>query len=334
MPAQDRAMGNHDHTYKLLFAHPRMVRELLEGFVGGSWLPQLDFASLERVNGTYMSDDLRARADDIVWKVRCGEQHVYLLIEFQSSVEPFMAVRVLTYVGLLYQDLIRTRKSECEGGLPAVLPIVLHNGSSRWRAAEEIATLLQDVPDELRKHTPQLRYLLIDEGSFDDGELARDRNLVAMLFRLENCRQHDRLEELVSTLMDWLRNTEQDGLRRAFAVWLDRVILARLPGGPASTLDNLWEKQTMLSENFDRWEEEFRQEGRQEGRKEGLQQGEAAILTRLLQKRFGELPNEVRACLLNARLDQLEHWGERLLDVTSLNELFGADAVSAPGQSS
>ena len=110
-------MGDHDHSYKLLFAHPRMVRDLLEGFIGGTWLGQLDFATLERVSENYVSDDLRSRADDIVWRVRCGERHVYLLIEFQSSIEPFMAVRVLTYVGLLYQDLLRTKKSECDGGL-------------------------------------------------------------------------------------------------------------------------------------------------------------------------------------------------------------------------
>jgi hypothetical protein len=74
----------------------------------------------------------------------------------------------------------------------------------------------------------------------------------------------------------------------------------------------------MLSENFDRWEAEFRQAGQQKGR----QEGEAIMLTRLLQKRFGELPDSVRARLRDASSSRLEHWGERLLDVSSLNELF------------
>ena len=34
----------------------------------------------------------------------------YLLIEFQSTVDAWMAVRVMTYVGLLYQDLIRQKQ--------------------------------------------------------------------------------------------------------------------------------------------------------------------------------------------------------------------------------
>ena len=72
----------------------------------------LDFDTLERVSGDYISDDLRARADDIVWRVRCGSRRVYLLIEFQSRVDTFMAVRVLAYVALLYQDLIRAQDRE------------------------------------------------------------------------------------------------------------------------------------------------------------------------------------------------------------------------------
>jgi len=118
----------------------------------------------------------------------------------------------------------------------------------------------------------------------------------------------------------------QDSLRHAFAVWLDRVILARLPGGRVSTIDDLWEKQTMLAERFDEWEEELRQEGRQAGR----QEGESMLLIRQLQKRFGELPDSVRAHLRNAQPDQLEHWAERLLDVASLNDLFNDEWGAVP----
>jgi hypothetical protein len=263
-----------------------------------------------------VSDDLRGRADDIVWRVRCGEQHVYLLIEFQSSVETFMAVRVLTYVGLLYQDLIRAGEVARDGRLPAVLPIVLYNGSARWKAAEELSGLLQRVPTGLEGYGPQQRYLLIDEGSFDDSVLACDHNLVAMLFRIENCRQRNQIEPLVRTLVEWLRDSGQESLRRAFAVWLEKVILKRLSSESVSAMDDLREAQAMLSEQFDIWEEELRQEGRQEG--------EAKLLIRQLRKRFGELPDSVRARVSNAQPDQLEQWGERMFDVPSLGELFNA----------
>ena len=99
----------HDSGYTLLYSHAAMVRDLLRGFVPGAWVQVLDLAILERCSESYVSDDLRDRADDLVWRLRWGSDwlYVYLLLEFQSTVDPWMAVRIQTYLGLLYQDLIR-----------------------------------------------------------------------------------------------------------------------------------------------------------------------------------------------------------------------------------
>jgi hypothetical protein len=43
-----------------------------------------------------------------------------LLLEFQSTVDPFMAVRLLTYLGLLYQDLIKQGAFAASGKLVSV----------------------------------------------------------------------------------------------------------------------------------------------------------------------------------------------------------------------
>ncbi|OOC10173.1 hypothetical protein B1A74_07100 [Thioalkalivibrio halophilus] len=63
---------HHDNSYKLLFSHPEMVRDLLTGFVREDWVRELDFSTLEKVNGSYVTDELRDREDDIVWRVRWG----------------------------------------------------------------------------------------------------------------------------------------------------------------------------------------------------------------------------------------------------------------------
>ncbi len=50
---------DHDHSYKLLFSHRAMVEDLLRGFVREPWVQGLDFSTLEKVNGSYVTDDLR-----------------------------------------------------------------------------------------------------------------------------------------------------------------------------------------------------------------------------------------------------------------------------------
>jgi predicted transposase YdaD len=68
----------HDASYKLLFSHARMVEDLLRGFVHEAWVHDVDFTTLERVSDSQISDDLRSRRDDLVWRVRWGPNSLQL----------------------------------------------------------------------------------------------------------------------------------------------------------------------------------------------------------------------------------------------------------------
>ena len=113
-----------DASGKLLFSHPRMVEDLLGWFITGPWSDALDFATLENRSAAFVSDDLRRRHGDSLWRLRCGETWLYVALEFQSTVDRSMAVRLLTYAGLLYQDLYRRAEVSRDGKLPPVLPVV------------------------------------------------------------------------------------------------------------------------------------------------------------------------------------------------------------------
>ena len=129
----------HDAACKLLFSFPAMVRDLLAGFVPQEWADELDLSTLERWPESTVSEDLRQRHQDRVWRVRLRDRWLYVLVllEFQSTVDRTMAVRVLAYTALLYQDLLRVSSDP----LPPVLPIVLHHGRERWTAPEDVAGL-------------------------------------------------------------------------------------------------------------------------------------------------------------------------------------------------
>jgi len=322
---------DHDQSYKLLFSHSEMVADLLRGFVREDWVQQLDFDSLEKVSGTYVADDLREREDDVIWKVRWGQDwlYVYLLIEFQSTVDRYMAVRILVYLGLLYQDLVRSGNLAAEGQLPPVLPIVLYNGSRRWDAPVDVADLVVPMPGGLEAYRPRLKYFLLDEGSYADSELAPLRNLAAALFRMENSRTPQDVERVLAALVTWLQAPEQTSLRRAFTVWLKRVFLpGKLPGVEFGSINDLQEVQSMLAERVTEWTEEWKRQGMekglQQGRLEGRQEGEAALLLRLLELRFGPLDETSGARVRRADAETLLRWGEKVLTAASLEEVFKA----------
>ncbi len=72
----------------------------------------------------------------------------------------------------------------------------------------------------------------------------------------------------------------------------------------------------------EKWMQHGMVQGLLQGRLEGEQTGEAKALCRLLQKRFGPLPEDRLTRLQTASVDELEHWLDRALDADSLAEVF------------
>jgi len=168
-------MVNQDRGYKNLFSNKEMVRDLLVQFVDPEIVQELDLDldSMVREHSDFVSDDLRERIDDVVWRVKLKDRTLYLciLVEFQSAEDKWMAVRLLTYVGLLYDDLIKRRLVDDEG-LPPVLPVVVHTGTRRWNAPCALEALAAPVSSALSRYAPSLDYLLLDAAAYTDEELS------------------------------------------------------------------------------------------------------------------------------------------------------------------
>ena len=130
-------MNIHDVAYKDFFKHKEMVESLLTGFVREDFVSELNFSTLQQCSGSYITKDLRERMDDCVWKVKWRGRTSYLclILEFQSTPDPWMPVRIVTYTGLLWQDLIKTGELQVGDALPPVLPIVIYNGVGEWKVS-------------------------------------------------------------------------------------------------------------------------------------------------------------------------------------------------------
>ena len=327
---------DHDTGYKLLFSDKLMVRDLVQGFIDEPWLRQLDFDTLERVNGQYVSEDMRSREDDVVWRVRSGQDwlYLYLLIEFQSTDERYMALRMMVYVGLLYQDLLRQKRLAPTGLLPPVLPIVLYNGDPRWRSPTELSALLPKLPAFLAGLQPQMRYVLIDEGAYPEAMLLQQpRNLVASVFRLEQPLTLEQVKAAVDALELATRPHEYKTVRRLVAIWL-RALLKRNKKYPMllPELEDLQELRVMLSQRMEQWAEGFIAQGEQKGLEKGVLkgrlEGEARLLARQLSRRFGELPAWAAQRLNTASEAELTAWSDAVLEASSLSEVFAEPPAS------
>ncbi|WP_160165053.1 Rpn family recombination-promoting nuclease/putative transposase [Chrysiogenes arsenatis] len=266
----------HDSGYKQIFSHPWLVRDLLLGFVKYDWVQELDYETLEPYTETRITDDYRGKYNDCVWRLRFrGEWlYLYLFLEFQSSEDYFMSVRFLTYVGLLYQDIIKSEKLGKGDKLPPIMPLLIYNGTKAWQAPTEVSRLIDPVHPVLRRFTPQLQYFLLDEGRVPSNELETGAtNLVAELIKLEMTHPKE-LRLQVSALAHVIADPKYAEIRRTFAIWLKRLIRRRYPDMEVPEIDEITEESSaMLAERLDMWLKEKRDEGVRIGEMRGLLAG-------------------------------------------------------------
>lgn len=333
-------MSSHDESYKLLFSHPQMVADLLQGFVQAPWVAELDFTTLEAVKSSFVSSSLKRREEDVIWRVRWKDRwlYLYLLLAFQSTPQHFMAIRVAVYVGLFYQDLIKEQKLTSADRLPPVLPIVIYNGDTRWHAPTQSKHLIESVSG-LDQYQLQVEYLLLDEGKYSDEALSPLQNLVAALFRLENSHSEPEIQVVLNLLIDWLADPAQESLKQAFVNWLKWVLLPRrLPQVEIPELKTLQEMNTMLAERVQQWyaEAERRGElrgelrgeqrgwakGAMEGEVRGEVRGKAMALWQLLEIRWGSVPETFKQQLLELTSEQLSECLTRVWTAQSLEEVW------------
>jgi putative YhgA-like transposase len=306
-----------------------MVEALLRGFLDETWCERLDFSSLERVGNSFISEDLRERHSDLIWRVRFGETggdwvYVYLLLEFQSTSDSFMGVRILTYVALLLEDIIRKENLKAGERLPLILPIVIHSGQGRWRGPLRLESLFVPVPKELKRYLPRLTYLLIDERRLDLNRPELKRNPAAAFFRVETNDRVDALPRLYHQLQDLLPPGDS-ALWRTVRAWFMRVVQRIAPGSIIPEEVTL-EEASMLEENLLRWQEEARREGHREGEIRGLQ----TMLLDQLTQRFGRLPAQVRRQVeATASLSELRKLGRKVLRAKTLAAMGLGSSVAS-----
>ena len=316
-------MGQHDRSYRAFFAHLRMVQDLLRDIVGERWVDLIDLDSGEQVNASFVSPRHEKRESDVIWKFlrKSGEEpvYVYILMEFQSRPDPTMPVRLMGYVSHFYQNLIANQGAAGRRRLPLVIPVVVYNGQERWNEATDLGSMLGPLDPSAEVYRPQLRYKLVDEASYPREVLAALRTPVAELFSIGRSRNWAEVFRSVQRLRLIILPGEES-LSRAFETWLQRVVLPRL-GLPEETAEPLTLEgfETMLADTIDRWNRELREKSLQEGAREG----EARVLLRQLQLKFGDVAPGIAERMRAADSDQLLAWSERVLTAESIADVFG-----------
>jgi predicted transposase/invertase (TIGR01784 family) len=291
----------HDSGYKILFANRTIFRQLIETFVPEAWVQEADFDRCEKVDKSFVAEHYKATESDLIYKVplRDKEVYIYVLMEFQSTVDRFMTLRVLHYLSSFYLDYVQSGRRVRT--LPPVFPIVLYNGDRKWTAPTRIEELV-NRHDLLGRFGVSFEYFKIAENEFSRERLLKIRNIVSTLFLAETHydievlsqelvalfdRQVDK--QAVSLFLNWFRQlAEHDRIEESDYEVLSRVYTDRE------------EVQSMLANAIRRERQKIYEEGRKEEQyriaramlAEGMSLEQIARITGLSEKEVRDLQRE------------------------------------------
>ncbi len=268
-------MNIHDSGYKKLFSNRTIFRQLLETFVNQEWVHSLDFDTCEPLDKSFISEHYKETESDLIYKIQFQDRevYIYILIEFQSTVDPFMALRVLNYITNFYMDFLVNNSGVNK--LPAVFPIVLYNGEARWTAPVNLSALIERTPP-LGRFALDFQYFLIAENQYSQEALLKIRNIVSTLFLAES---HYNLDVLEAELLNVFSAEADRQAVSLFLNWFRQLAFhGRIESDDYESLESIYrteeEVKTMLVTALEKERQRFFQNGLREGKQEGLLEGE------------------------------------------------------------
>ena len=278
------AAVRYDAMFKRLFNESRMAGDLLQAIAPDRFLAAVDLGTLCQAGGEFADDRQRSSRADRIWRVKSksGGDWVYLfvLIEFQSRVDPMMARRVLNYVLRAREQAEGERREDgLHSSLPPVVPVVIYSGDAEWSAPTDYLDLIEGDDEWLLEYQTRQRYDVIELRRADAGEYP-EGNAVGALCALSNPGSTEPGAKLAAMLRTAL-GPEHKGLRDAF-IGLALAVVEHSCGIPQEALDELKRTEAMqdheevasvFERSFDRAFDKVRTEGRAEGRAEGRTEG-------------------------------------------------------------
>ena len=162
----------------------------------------LDFDRVEPLNRSFISDELRTQESDMVFSVpfqgqteTCDELIIYILIEHQSTVDPSMGLRLLSYMAQIWAEQRRQwQEQQVPQGqwrLKPIVPIVFYTGDLEWKTPLSL-TAIMDVPEVLSRFVPTFETLLLDVKATDPEALTQTGDPLGWLLTVL---QHEKSDE-------------------------------------------------------------------------------------------------------------------------------------------
>lgn len=330
-----RAVNNiHDRSYKDLYSNKIVFLDLVKEMLKAPWANDLKEYNLILIDKEYILSDYEENESDIVYKANIEGREVifYILLEFQSTVDYRMPLRLLFYINEIFREHIKNlsvedRKNKKGFKVPAIVPIVLYNSIRVWNAPRYFKDIVNNS-ELFEDNIVNFRYELFDVNhQYTKEDLIRNNNITSAIFLLDQ--KVDPLEffnRLKVVALEF--NNLTDEQRMILKHWIRNTVDETIAGNAIEILESRKEEvEKMVANNafmIKEMKEKVEKETEREVRKqeeELRKQDKIKTVKKLLAKKFGNLNNYYNKKIDDLNIGKLDLIIENILDVESIEEV-------------
>ena len=183
---------------------------------------------LELIDKEFITDQFDTYESDLVYKVytKNGIIYLFFLLELQSYNDFSMPFRLLVYMTAIWIDYFKNcdknERRRKDYRLPAIMPIVLHNGEQNWTASCSFCQMI-DHAELFGKYVVDFEYALVSVNKLTESEIIDSNTLIDNIFLADKKRTRQEWTDGITELMHRIRAMDINDLNE-WITWFSNVI--------------------------------------------------------------------------------------------------------------
>ena len=280
--------NSHDKGYKRIFSIKKNFLDFIKKYISYDWMMELTEKDLELIDKEFITDQFDTYESDLVYKVNTKEGSVYLffLFELQSYNDFTMPFRLLVYMVAIWLDYFsnydKNKRKRKNFRLPAIIPIVLHNGERNWTASCQFKEIIE-YSNLFGKNIVDFEYILVSVNKITDTKIKGSNTLVDNILLADKKRTRQEWINGIEELIHRIRKMDKDDLNE-WITWFSNVIRELNEEERSKLIEQLREgDESAMCSSFERLLCKEKAEGLAEGEKLGKAADRAEAVIELLE---------------------------------------------------
>jgi hypothetical protein len=240
-----------DKGYKYILKTKKEFLELLKGFVHEEWVAAIREEDIVRIDKSFIDTHFQTKEADIVYRYQNGNEETifYVLLEHQSSVDKKMMFRLLLYMVEIWRDYLVEKKITLSSNsditinkgtdfaLPAIIPIVLYTGNSKWQAPNQFKDIIHGA-QRFENHLLNFKSLMIDTSIIDDKDFLQQESVISLVLYLDKVKN---LKEFLIkfTVVRGFYNKLSETEKKIFNKWFKDIFPVRFKGNARENIEKI-----------------------------------------------------------------------------------------------